>query len=284
MDITKRHLLQGLALAPFLALGDAARALAQSQALNPQDRSYAAHMELMGAQGLKMHGEEEIGMVLYPGFTALDLVGPQYLFASLMGAKVHLITTEDTLDPVMSDTGLAIAPTLTLADAPKELTISFVPGGTSGTAKAMQNDALLDLLRTQASAGRTVSAVCTGTLVLGMAGLLKGKQATSHWITRPLLENFGATPVNARVVKDGQIVTGAGVTAGFDFGLAMVAGLRGDLYAKALQLQAEYAPEPPFQSGTPEEAGDWLRSTLRDMSAVILDEFETLSRTAGATG
>ncbi len=277
MDPIKRHLLQGLALAPFLALGGAARALAE---MTPEERSYAAHMELMSTPGLKMHGDETIAMILYTGFTALDLVGPQYLFASLMGARLDLVSTQDTLDPVMSDTGLAIAPTATLADQVANggtRDIIFLPGGTTGTAGAMKNDALLGFLQSQAKAGATMTAVCTGTLILAKAGLLKNRKATSHWITRPLLERFGATPVEARVVADGPVLTGAGVTAGFDFGLALVARLRGDLYAKALQLQAEYDPEPPFNAGSPQGAGEFLAKTVRGMSATVLADFEALA-------
>ena len=115
-----------------------------------------------------------------------------------------------------------------------------------------------------------MTSVCTGSLLLGMAGLLEGKRATSHWVTRPLLPEFGATPVDARVVTDGRIITGGGVTAGLDFGLSLLAALRGADYARAIQLQAEYAPEPPFAAGTPEAAGPFLTESLDGIFAPIV--------------
>ncbi len=236
--------------------------------------SYEAHMELMSKPDLNMHGDEKIAMIIYPGFTALDLTGPQYIFASMMGAELFLITTEDTLAPIKSDTGLVFTPTHTLADAPQNADIVFVPGGTVGTSNAMGNEKLLAYLSSQYEKGAYVTSVCTGAMILGKAGVLKGKRATSHWITKPLLTKFGATPVDERVVIDGKIITGGGVTAGIDFGLVLLAHLRGDLYAKAIQLQSEYSPAPPFESGSPEEADPWLTETLRGMSAVSIEAFE----------
>jgi cyclohexyl-isocyanide hydratase len=217
----------------------------------------------MGSLPASWTGKEQVGLVLYPGFTALDLVGPQHMFASLMGATVHLIAR--TTKAVVSDNQLAIMPTTTLARAPRDLDILFVPGGGEGTLAALQDDALLGFLADRGSRAGWVSSVCTGSLILGAAGLLKGYQATSHWAVRPLLGETGATPVEARVVRDRNRITGAGVSAGLDLGLTLVGLLRDAGYAQTVQLLAEYAPEPPFQAGTPRTAPPDVRATVEDM-------------------
>jgi cyclohexyl-isocyanide hydratase len=208
-------------------------------------------------------GKEQIGMLLYPGFTALDYVGPQYMFAGLMGARVHHIAK--TMSPVVSDTQLAIMPTMTLAQAPRDLDILFVPGGGQGTLDAMQDEALLAFVADRGSRAQWITSVCTGSLVLGAAGLLKGYKATSHWVARPLLAEAGATPVDARVVRDRNRITGAGVSAGLDLGLTIVGLLRDQTYAETLQLLAEYAPEPPFNAGSPHTAPPMVKAMLDDM-------------------
>jgi len=206
----------------------------------------------MSAFPASWRGQEQIVMLLYPGFTALDLVGPQYMLANLMGAKVHLVAR--SLAPVRSDTGLSIVPTMTLARAPRSPDILFVPGGGEGTLNAMKDKALMLWIADRGRRAAMVASVCTGSILLGQAGLLHGRRATSHWATHALLSEFGATPVDERVVWDGPIVTGAGVSAGLDLGLSIVARLRDDTYAKSLQLLAEYAPMPPFDAGTPGRA------------------------------
>ncbi len=208
-------------------------------------------------------GHEQIGMLLYPGFTALDFVAPQYLFAGLMGAKVHHIAR--TMEPVSSDTQLALVPTSTFEQAPAELDILFVPGGGEGTIAAMQDRTLLAFVADRGSRAKWVTSVCTGSLVLGAAGLLKGYRATSHWVVRELLAEVGAIPVDARVVRDRNRITGAGVSAGLDLGLTIVGMLRDQAYAETLQLLAEYAPEPPFSSGSPHTAPPMVKATLEDM-------------------
>ncbi len=191
-------------------------------------------------------------MLMYPEFTAIDLVAPQYFLAGLMGAKVHLIAA--SLEPVKTDTGLIFVPSMTLDDCPPDLDVLFVPGGTRGTLAAMRDKSLVDWVADRGQRAKLVSSVCTGSMILAQAGLLRGKRATSHWVTRELLTHFGATPVNKRVVWDGKVVTGAGVSAGIDLGISISARLRDDTYAQAQQLLAEYAPQPPFNSGTPEMA------------------------------
>lgn len=219
-------------------------------------------------------GNEQIGMLLYPGFTALDFVGPQYMLAGLLGARVHHIAK--TMAPVVSDTQLTIVPTMTLAQAPRELDILFVPGGGQGTLDALQDDALLSFVADRGRRAKWVTSVCTGSLVLGAAGLLKGYRATSHWIARPLLGNVGATAVDARVVRDRNRITGAGVSAGLDLGLTIVGLLRDPLYAETLQLLAEYAPEPPFNAGSPGTAPPMAKALLDDMFKGFNGQAKTL--------
>lgn len=206
---------------------------------------------------------EQIAMLLYPEFTALDLVGPQYMLSSLMGAKVHMVAA--SLAPVRSDTGITVMPTMTLADVPASLDILFIPGGGPGTLAAMQDKALVQWVADRGRRARLVASVCTGSLVLGQAGLLRGKRATTHWATHELLPAFGATAVNERVVWDGNLVTGAGVSAGLDLGLSIVARLRDDTYAKSVQLLAEYAPRPPFDAGTPATAPKEVHQMMSSM-------------------
>jgi putative intracellular protease/amidase len=245
--------------------------MAQTSA-DPAAIAAEAHLKLMAVPGLEMHAAEQVAMLLYPGFTALDLVGPHYFFASMMGATVHLVTTGETLSPVPSDLGLAIQPTVTLAKAPADLTVLFVPGGTAGTLKAAADPDVRRFLRDRAARAGCVVSVCTGALVLGAAGLLRGKRATTHWAAHETLAHFGATPVDARVVTDGKVVTGAGVSAGLDLGVALVAQLRGRPYAEALMLQAEYHPQPPFPGGTPATTAPAIAEPLRGLFAPFLDQ------------
>jgi cyclohexyl-isocyanide hydratase len=218
--------------------------------------------------------KEQIAMVMYPGFTAQDLVGPQYMFANLMGASVHLVA--ETMDPVMSDTGMAIMPTRTFKNCPNDLDIVFVPGGGDGTLKALKNTRLIDFVSTHGQSAKWITSVCTGSLILAKAGLLDGYQATSHWVVRDLLAKAGAIPVNKRVVIDRNRVTGAGVTAGIDFGLSMVAMLRNQIYAETVQLLAEYAPEPPFNAGTPETAPVAAVEMMHEMFTGFMEQASVL--------
>src|SRR6266481_6790502 len=192
----------------------------------------------------------EIGMLLYPGLTLLDLFGPQTVFSWF--ANTHLVWK--TKDLVVSDTGIGVQPTATFETCPHELDILFVPGG-FGQQKIMTDSEVLAFLADRASRSKYVTSVCSGSLLLGAAGLLKGYRATSHWAARDGLRMFGAEPVDARVVVDRNRITGGGVTAGIDFGLVLLAKLRGDDAAKLTQLAMEYDPEPPFHAGSPETAG-----------------------------
>jgi cyclohexyl-isocyanide hydratase len=246
--------------------------LSKDEAESMSRKAHQAFMELKEV-GFKMMGEEHIAMLLYPGFAALDLVGPQYLFSSMMGAKIYLVSPTDDLKPVTSGEGLVIVPTHTLSECPKVLDILFVPGGAKGTLEAMKNTKLIDFIASRAATSRYVTSVCTGSLLLGKAGLLKGKKATSHWAMLELLPEFGAIPVKQRVVWDGKLITGGGVTAGIDFGLQIVAALRGKTYAQTIQLQAEYDPVPPYNSGSPEKADPFVRDNLKGILAPLVESF-----------
>jgi len=206
---------------------------------------------------------DQIAILIYPSMTALDMVAPQYAFASLMGAKVHLVAKNR--DPIVSDTGLTILPTATFDECPVDLDAICIPGGSSGTLAAMKDDVTIDFVADRGGRAKFVTSVCTGSLVLGAAGLLKGYRATSHWAAREILREFGAEPVNERVVADRNRLTGAGVTAGMDLGLTVVARLRDDFYAQGVQLIAEYAPKPPFDAGTPETAPEPVRQIMESM-------------------
>ena len=169
------------------------------------------------------------------------------MFSSLPGAKVHLIWKR--IEPVTSDSVLVLTPTTTFADCP-QLDVICVPGG-FGTDDMINDEEMLAFLRKQAGGAKYITSVCTGSLVLGAAGLLKGYRATTHWTAMDFLSAFGAIPTKTRVCVDRNRVTGGGVTAGIDFALTIAAEIAGAETAQAIQLQIEYAPAPPFAAGTP---------------------------------
>lgn len=214
----------------------------------------------------------QIGLLVFPRVQQLDLTGPYEVFASLPGAAVHLVWK--TEEPVASATGLVLAPTVTFADCPP-LDVVCVPGG-AGVNALMQDEDALAFIRRQAAGARYVTSVCTGALVLGAAGLLRGRRATTHWASHDLLARFGAVPAQGRVVRDGNLLTGGGVTAGIDFALALAAELAGREAAEAIQLNLEYAPAPPFDAGTPETAPAAVLAIARDRSAPIRRERERI--------
>jgi cyclohexyl-isocyanide hydratase len=200
-----------------------------------------------------------VGMLLYPGLTQLDLTGPYEVLHRVPDAKVHLVWK--TLDPVVADSGLTLVPSATLEACPK-LDVVFVPGG-SGQTALMEDKGVLGFLREQGSGARWVTSVCTGSLLLGAAGLLTGYEAATHWAFMDLLPLFGAKPVRRRVVVDRNRVTGGGVTAGIDFGLRIAAELAGEDFAKGVQLGLEYDPEPPFRCGHPDVAEPAVLARVR---------------------
>lgn len=223
-------------------------------------------------------GKEQIAMLLYPGFTALDLVGPYHMFSSLWGATVHLVAA--TKEPVRGQNGITFLPSINVDEAPADLDILFVPGGDVGTLKVMQDPKLIAWFADRARRAKLVASVCTGSMILGQAGLLRGRRATSHWATHALLKDFGAIPVHKRVVWDDRLVTGAGVSAGLDLGLAVVAKLRDKTYAQGVQLMAEYAPQPPFNAGTPKTAPAEVHQMMGSMFDSLRAEMRASARSA----
>jgi len=192
----------------------------------------------------------QIGLVVFPKLTQLDLTGPLQVFSSMPGAVVHLIWKR--IEPVVSDSVLTLTPTVSFADCP-QLDVICVPGG-AGTDDMVNDAEMLDFLRKQAAGAKYITSVCTGSLVLGAAGLLQGYQATTHWTAMDMLPAFGATPTNTRVCVDRNRITGGGVTAGIDFALTLVSFLVNRPTAEAIQLRLEYNPAPPFNAGSPETA------------------------------
>lgn len=207
-----------------------------------------------------------IGFLLFPDIQQLDLTGPYDVLASLPDVSVHLIWK--TLEPITSSTGLRLLPNTLMDDCPP-LDVLCVPGG-AGVEPLMEDAPTLAFLRAQAADARYVTSVCTGSLVLGAAGLLAGRRATTHWAYHALLAPLGAIPVQARVVRDGNLITGGGITAGIDFALTLAAELVGEQAAQVLQLALEYAPAPPFDSGSPATASADVLALARSRAAPSL--------------
>lgn len=256
-------------LAPFAA----GQAAAQTKASD-----HAGHD--MGGIPANWVKPDQIAMLCYPGMTILDLIGPQYMFAALMGATVHLVGK--TRDPMTSDTGVTMIPTATFDQCPKDLTVLFVPGGTTGTLAAIEDDATRNFVADRGARAQYVTSVCTGALVLGAAGLLKGYRATTHWAALETLSDCGATPVAERVVRDRNRITGAGVTAGLDFGLSMVAELRDPTYAQGVQLGCEYDPQPPFNAGSIKTAPADVKAIMASMYASFPGRVRETLKKSGA--
>ena len=210
-----------------------------------------------------MAGELQIGFVLFPRVTQLDFTGPLQVFSSVPGATVHLIWK--TLDPVPSDSVLMLTPTVTFADCP-QLDVICIPGG-FGTDALLNDEETLDFVRKQAAGAKFVTSVCTGSLVLGAAGLLQGYNAATHWSAMEMLSLFGATATKTRVCVDRNRVTGGGVTAGIDFALRLVSLLVDRTTAEAIQLRLEYNPAPPFNAGSPETAPAEVLALMKERVA-----------------
>ncbi|WP_310630930.1 DJ-1/PfpI family protein [Paraburkholderia sp.] len=220
----------------------------------------------------------QIGFLLFPNVQPLDLCGPWDVLASMPDTAVRLVGK--TRDAVTGATGLVLTPDTTFDDCPP-LDVICVPGG-SGVGPLLDDDATLAFLQRQASGARYVTSVCTGALVLGAAGLLRGRRATTHWAFHTLLEPFGAIAVKARVVRDGNLITGGGITAGIDFALTLAAELIGVEAAQALQLELEYAPAPPFDAGSPDSAPPAVVERVRALNAASLTERARLVERAAA--
>ncbi len=220
----------------------------------------------------------QIGFVLFPSLTQLDLTGPWEVLTRLPNATCHLLSHD--LAPVQSASGgLSIVPSMTYAESP-QFDMLCVPGG-PGHLKAMEDEALLTFLRQQAPGCRFVTAVCTGTLVLAAAGLMRGYRGTTHWMSLDRLAAFGAEPMNRRVAIDRDRITGGGVTAGIDFGLTVIAELAGEEIAREVQLQIEYEPEPPY-GGSPATADAATVAALRERYSAYSRRMQEVDARAAA--
>jgi len=209
-----------------------------------------------------------IGMVIFPRMTQLDFTGPFEVFARVPETQIHVLWKK--IEPVVSDTGLAILSTTTFSDCPP-LDLICIPGG-PGQIAMMDDEQVLTFVRTQGEQARFVTSVCTGSLILGAAGLLKGYRATTHWMSHDQLTYFGATPVAERVVVDRNRITGGGVTAGIDFGLSVAQVLADEQTARAIQLSLEYDPQPPFNSGSVGSATFETVTMVRERATAMLAE------------
>jgi cyclohexyl-isocyanide hydratase len=200
-----------------------------------------------------------VGFVIFPELTQLDFTGPQQVLARLPQSAMHVIAKSAA--PVLSDSSLSLVPTHTFENCP-QLDLICVPGGSTGVVRAMGDRETIEFIRRQSASAKYVTSVCTGAFILGAAGLLKRRRATTHWAFTELLPLVGATHEKARVVKDGNVITAGGVTSGIDFGLSVVAEIAGEATAQAIQLGIEYDPDPPFDAGHPDCAPDTAKAAV----------------------
>lgn len=258
----------------FLTLAAAAGATAtqaQSAATNTHNAALHAHQPQ-----LRM-GTEQIAILVYPEFTALDALGPHYFLAGMMGATVRFVAKTMDLVPCEGATngGFCIRPHMTFAECPANLDLLLIPGGVTGTLAAIADEKTRRFVADRGSKAKLAGSVCTGSLLLGAAGLLKGRKATSHWQTLDVLKDVGATPVRERIVFDGtDRVTAAGVSAGLDLGVELIRRFRGDFYAQGMQLLGEYDPQPPFpKGGNPATADKLVVDMLNMMHGPLTEQF-----------
>jgi cyclohexyl-isocyanide hydratase len=213
-----------------------------------------------------------VGFVIFPQLTQLDFTGPLQVLSGLPQSATHIVAKSNS--PVPSDCGLSLVPTHTFANCPP-LDLICIPGGSEGVAGVINDRETIEFVRQQAGSARYVTSVCTGAFVLGVAGLLRGRRATTHWAYADLLPLVGAKHEKARVVKDGNVITAGGVTSGIDFGLAVVAEIAGESTARRIQLGMEYDPAPPFDSGHPDRA-----PTIKaELLSSRYDQFKAIYRT-----
>ena len=203
----------------------------------------------------------KIGFVLFPELTQLDLTGPLQVLARLPQSATYIVAKSEA--PIPSDCGLSLLPTHTFANCPP-LDLICVPGGVKGVIGAIGDWETVEFVRQRAATAKYVTAVCTGAFVLGVAGLLQGRRATTHWAYTQLLPLVGATHQKARIVKDGNLTTAGGVTAGVDFALSIVAEIAGEATARAIQLGIEYDPAPPFDCGHPDRAPESIKAAVSE--------------------
>lgn len=259
----------GLTIATAAALGAASTVSAEDQ----------QRLQGSGDRFPMMHNGRlpEVGMLLYPGMTLMDLLGPQTVLST--SCNVHLVWKNTDL--LETDTGIVLKPTKTLAECPRNLDVLFVGGG-PGQIPVMTDAEVLAFMADRGSRAKYVTSVCSGSLILGAAGLLQGYKASCHWALHPAIALFGAIPEQGRVVSDRNRLTGGGVTAGIDFGLTLLAELLGEDLAKMMQLALEYDPAPPFDAGSPEKAGEKITKLVKDWVGPLGDRFATTCQAASA--
>ena len=210
----------------------------------------------------------QIGLVIFPGMTQLDMTGPHQVFSMMPDTRVLLLWK--TLEPVTSNEGMTILPTSTFNECPS-LDVLCVPGGAMGQVEMMQDEEMLEFLRQQGKTAKYITSVCTGSLILAAAGLLQGYRAACHWAFRDQLAMLGVEVGTERVVVDRDRITGGGVTAGIDFGLVLAGKLCREETAKMIQLLLEYNPAPPFNAGSPESAGEILVEEIKQFGAQLIE-------------
>lgn len=271
MPILNRRSFGGLAASSFI-LATSGAAVAQGDAtLSLQGEEYHVARPSDGSR-------PKVAMLLFPGVTPLDLIGPQTALNS--HCDVHLVWKNT--DMMMSDSGVMLRADTLIEECPQDLDVLFIPGG-PGQIEVMRDDMLLRFLADRGARAKYVTSVCSGALVLGAAGLLKGYDAATHWAAMGLLPLFGANPVEKRVVKDRNRITGGGVTAGLDFGLTLLAELADEHTAKVQQLAMQYDPEPPFDAGVPAKAGpEVTQAAIAWMVAAGIDMREVSQKAAEA--
>jgi putative intracellular protease/amidase len=229
-----------------------------------------------------LHGGRKpvVGMLLYPGMTLLDLLGPQTVLST--SCNIHLVWKNRSL--LETDSGVVLRPNATFAGCPQDLDVLFVGGG-PGQIEVMQDPETLRFMADRGARAKYVTSVCSGSLILAAAGLLQGYRSGSHWAALDALSLFGAIPVKERVVTDRNRISGGGVTAGIDFGLVLLAKLLGDDVAKLTQLALEYDPQPPFAAGSPSKAGPEITKKALDwMAPVNADMIQVVQQAAKAMG
>ncbi len=214
-----------------------------------------------------MPQQYQIGLIIYPDMTPLDIIGPHQVFSFIPDAQVHLLWK--AIEPVRSDNGLTVMPTMTFDRCPA-LDVICVPGG-QGKAALMLDEGVLEFLREQGKTAKYVTSVCTGSMILAAAGLLQGYRAATHWMFRDQLALLGVEVVSERVVVDRNRITGGGVTAGIDFGLVVASHLCGEETAKTIQLALEYNPAPPFDAGSPEKADPALVEAVKALGKELFE-------------
>ncbi len=269
------------------AAGLSSYMLALSQAAYAQ-AGHAGHMG-QGQPARPMHGvlgkagagpdRPKIAMLVHPRMVMQDLVGPLTVF-NLMHSEIHLVWK--TLDPVITDLGIPVTPSTLFRDCPENLDVLFAPGGLEGTTACMDDAEVIEFFAHHGKTARFITSDCTGSLLLGAAGLLRGYRAASHWTVRDVVGLMGAIPSTKRVEVDRNRITGGGVTAGIDFGLTVAAMLRSPEAAQQIQLTIEYAPEPPFNAGRPETAPKAITDRLTAARAPAVGRARDKARAAAA--